>query len=397
MTTVLVTGLAVRSAAGSGLDGLHAATAAGRPLFRPVDRFPGGPAPAATLDGSPALGPLLAEVVAEARAEAGCPADGPLLLAAHADERTAALVEAVDPAARVYTGACVAASTAVADAAAAIRTGRLERAVVAAGYLVERDTYALFAAGRALARDGAVRPFSRDRTGILLGDAVVAVVLESAGAAARRGARALVRVAGWGRAGDAHHVCRPAPDGAGLARAARSALARAALSPGQLDYVNANGAGSALGDRSESAALRLVFGEAGPRPPVGATKSVHGHALEASALLELAVTIACLRAARDAAGKAPGVLVDALPVGGAQGSSPTGASGPDGGARPERPASAPPGGALPATAGWLGPDPECGIRPHLPTDPAPDRAPAYALTLNAAFGGANTALVLAAA
>jgi 3-oxoacyl-[acyl-carrier-protein] synthase II len=414
MTAVLVTGLAVRSAAGHGLEELYAATAAGRPLFRPVDRFAAAPAPAAALDGSPALGPLLAEVVAEARAQAGCPAGAPLLLAAHADERTAALVEAVDPAARVYTGACVAASTAVADAAAAIRAGRQDRVVVAAGYLVERDTYALFAAGRALSRDGAVRPFSRDRTGLLLGDAVVAVVLESARSAAPRGARALARLAGWGRAGDAHHVCRPAPDGTGLARAALSALARAGLSPDRLDYVNANGAGSALGDRSESEALRLLFGGAGPRPPVGATKSVHGHALEASALLELAVTVACLRGSRDtAAGTSPGADglprertsltgADRLPPHQGAGAArdadgipypvPGGVPASDGPPRTARPAQ-----ALPATAGWLGPDPECGIRPLLPADPPPDRPPAYALTLNAAFGGANTALVLAAA
>lgn len=358
MTSVLVTGLAVRSAAGHGLPRLHAATTAARPLFRPVERFPMPPAapgavstaPAATLDGSPGLGALLAEVVAEARAEADCPA-APLLLALHADERTASVIEAVDPSARVYTGACVAASTAVADAAAAITAGRHHRVVVAAGYLVERDTYALFDAGRALSRDGAVRPFSRDRSGLLLGDAVVAVVLESAEAVSVRGGRAIARLAGWGRAGDAHHVCRPAPDGDGLARAGRAALDRAGIGAAQIGYVNANGAGSTLGDRSEANALRALFGADTDRARVGATKSVHGHALEASALLELAVTIGALAAGRQ----------------------------------------------LPATAGWLGPDQDCGIRPLLAADPPPPRPPGYALTLNAAFGGANTALVVAAA
>lgn len=392
MSTVLVTGLAVRSAAGEGLTRLRSATAAALPLFRPVDRFPAPaagpgtapgepPPPAAALAGSPGLGPLLAEVVAEARAVAGCPRSaGPLLLALHADARTARVAAAVDPAARVYTGACVAAATAVADAAAAIVSGREDRVVVAAGYLVERDTYALFSAGRALARDGAVRPFSRDRTGVLLGDAVVAVVLESSAAARARGGRAVARLAGWGRAGDAHHVCRPAPDGSGLSRAARSALTRAGVTPDLIGYVNANGAGSALGDASEARALHDLFagtalpagrgaravsgpfGGDGPPtggaslalPPVGATKSVHGHALEASALLELAVTVAAL----------DGRSADA---------------------------------ALPGTAGWLGPDDECGVRPLLAGDPPPARPPTHALTLNAAFGGANTALLLAAA
>lgn len=365
MTTVQITALAVRSAAGDGLAPLYRAAAAGHPLFRPVDRFTGARAPAATLDGAPAPGPALAEVTAQARAAAGHPPPGPVLLAVHADQHTAATVAAVDPAARVYTGACVAASTALADAASAITAGRYPSAVVAAGYLVEPVTYALFDAGRALARDGAVRPFSRGRTGLLLGDALVAVVLEAAEAAAARGARPLARLAGWGRAGDAHHVCRPAPDGTGLARAARAALGRAGLRPEHLDYVNANGAGSALGDRSEAATLRALFGpprSAGPSPvwpPIAATKSVHGHALEASALLEVAVTIAALRGPGGDAGRTA--------------------------ARP-----------LPATAGWLGPDDQCAVHPLRPGDPAPARAPRYALTLNAAFGGANTALVIAA-
>ena len=109
--------------------------------------------------------------------------------------------------------ACVAASTAVADAAAAVARGRASRIVVAAGYLVERDQFALFDAGRALASDGRVRPFSAHRSGLLLGDGVGAVVVESASAARRRGAEVLGRLAGWGRAGDAYHVCRPRPDG----------------------------------------------------------------------------------------------------------------------------------------------------------------------------------------
>ncbi|MCH0559334.1 beta-ketoacyl synthase N-terminal-like domain-containing protein [Streptomyces sp. MUM 16J] len=361
MTRVQITGLAVRSAAGDGLAPLHRRTVAGRALFRPLDRFPRSGPPAAVLDGDPDLGTALAEVVDQARADAGHPPDAPLFLALHADRRTATVVRTVDPAARVYTGACVAASTALIDAASAIAAGRHRQIVVAAGYLVEPRTYALFEAGRALARDGAARPFSRARSGLLLGDALVAVVLEDARSATARGARSRARLAGWGRAGDAHHVCRPDPDGAGLARAARTALGRAALRPEHLDYVNANGAGSALGDRSEAAALHTLFGpprpgrRRPPRPPIGATKSVHGHALEASALLELAVTVAALHP-------------------------------PDGGDASDR---------LPATAGWLGLDEDCGIRPLHPDDPAPDHPPRCALTLNAAFGGANTALVVA--
>ncbi|MFG2818137.1 beta-ketoacyl synthase N-terminal-like domain-containing protein [Kitasatospora sp. NPDC048365] len=341
---VLITGLGVRSAFGSRGTALAEAVEAGRPAFAEVTRFPVAgrrTTVAATAPDAPRLADRLTEVVAET----GAPGDAPLLLALHADRRTGPLAAEVAArtgrATRVYTGACVAASTAVADAAALIAGGRIDRAVVAAGYLVEPDTFAVFDAGRALATDGALRPFSRGRRGMLLGDAVVAVLLE-----ARSARPPLARLAGWGRSGDAYHVCRPRPDGAGLARAVRTALDRAGAAASEVGWVNANGAGSELGDRAEAAALGTVFGPSGP--PVSSTKSVHGHALEASALLELAVTV--------------GVL--------------------------ER-------GRLPVNAGWLGPDPDCPLDLVLDA-PRPHRA-RYALSVNAAFGGANTALLVAAA
>ncbi|MYW01970.1 beta-ketoacyl-[acyl-carrier-protein] synthase family protein, partial [Streptomyces sp. SID3343] len=151
-----------------------------------------------------------------------------------------------------------------------------------------------------------------------------------------------------GRSGDAHHVCRPRPDGEGVARATRAALARAGVAPSEVGYVNANGTGSPMSDLAEARALREVFGDALDGLPVSSSKSVHGHALEASALLELVVTIAALANER-----------------------------------------------LPVNAGWLGPDPEIGLNLVL-EGPREDR-PRYALSLNSAFGGANTALLVAAA
>jgi len=132
---------------------------------------------------------------------------------------------------RVYATACVAGSTAIADGAAMIVSGRAARVVVAAGYLVDPDSFALFDGARVLARDGQVRPFSSGRQGMLLGDGVAAVVLESDDAARSRGAPPLARLAGWGRAGDAYHVCQPSPDGRGLARAIDAALRRGRIDP----------------------------------------------------------------------------------------------------------------------------------------------------------------------
>lgn len=361
---VVVTGLAVLSAFGRGPAALLDRAFAGTPAFAPVTRFSTGQRRtemAATLPGTPVLADELVGAIEDACADAGLTRDAepdlragcPLLLAAHADRdltgtarRVARRVGLPDPP-RTYTAACVAASTAVADAAALITAGQADRVVVAAGYLVDADLFATFDAGRALARDGRVRPFSTGRQGMVLGDAVAAVVLESAAAAAGRGAPAAAVLAGWGRAGDAYHVCQPRPDGAGLARSIAAALTRAGVAAPEVGYVNANGTGTAFNDAAEAAALRRAFGRELTRIPVSSTKSVHGHALEASGLLEFCVTVLALRA-----------------------------------------------GLLPVNAGFLGPDPDC--RLDLVLDRPRPATPRYALSLNAAFGGANTALLVGA-
>ena len=360
----VVTGLGVLSACGRGLAPLTAAVSYGKAAFGTVSRFDVSRRRvdrAALLDDPPPLAEALLGVIGDACRQADPTGPGsmttPLLLALHSDTRTgdvaarvadgAARAWGVPGVTRVYTGACVAAATAVADAAVLVASGRHPRVLVAAGHLVEPGVFAAFDAGRALARDGELRPFSAGRSGTLLGDAAVAVVVEAEAEAERRGATVLARLAGWGRSGDAHHVCRPVPDGGGLARAVESALARAGVGAAEVGYVNANGTGSTLADRAETNALRQVFGEHADRIPVSSTKGVHGHALEASALLELAVTIGALRS-----------------------------------------------GQLPVNAGWLGPDPDC--RLDLVLDGPREARPRYALSLNSAFGGANTALLVAA-
>jgi len=356
----VLTGLAVRSAFGAGAGALLPAALAGTPAFAPVTRFDTGAYRtnvAATMPGAPDLTDELAAAVQAACADAQLAgaaglAGTPLLLAAHADRRNRTVATEVaartglGPVPRTYTAACVAASTALADAAGQISRGELDRAVIAAGYLVDADTFALFDAGRALAKDNRARPFSAGRTGLLLGDAVAAVVLESAAAAADRGAPVRATLAGWGRAGDAYHVCQPRPDGAGLARAIDAALHRAGVLPAEVGYVNANGTGTPFSDAAETAALHTVFGPDAATIPVSSTKSVHGHALEASGLIEIALTVLALAA-----------------------------------------------GQLPVNAGYLGPDPNCDLDVVVEARPA---RPRYALSLNAAFGGANTALLVAA-
>ena len=152
-----------------------------------------------------------------------------------------------------FTNACVASAAAIIHACRLISSGRIDTAVCAGGYLVEEETFGKFDSGRALSRDGMVRPFSADRSGLLLGDGVAAVVLESAEHARRRGARPLTTIAGWGAATDAHHIAQPHPEGVGLARAARQALRLAGDPDGaSLGYVNAHGTGTKYNDGAET-------------------------------------------------------------------------------------------------------------------------------------------------
>ncbi len=365
VTPVAVTGLGVFCAFGRGTGPLAEAIAAGRPGFAPVERFDvarRATKHAALSPGAPQLADELICVIDDACRQSGLrprdAADVPVLLSLHADPRTAPVAARVSQGIaercgllgvdRTYTCACVAGSTAIAHAASLIGSGAADRVVVAAGYLVEADMFAVFDAGRALTRTGLPRPFSQGRDGLLLGDGVVAAVLESAPKARRRGAEVLAVVAGWGSSGDAYHVCRPIPDGSGLARAIGDALGRAGIEPARVGYVNANASGSKMGDAAEAAALHRVFGRGPGGPAVSSTKSVHGHALEASALLEFAVTVLAVHQ-----------------------------------------------GVLPVNAGYLGPDEDC--RLDLVLD-GPHRAePGYALSVNSAFGGANTALLVGAA
>jgi 3-oxoacyl-[acyl-carrier-protein] synthase II len=369
---VVVTGTAVLSAYGPGTETLLSGVLSGRPAFAPVQRFDVSlrrVGSAAATAGSPQLDAEVARAVREACDDAGLSAADrartPLFLAIHGDPAApraeAAGRPALGPEAfaataahacglaeqdlRCYMSACVAASSAIGDAAAAIARGRADRVVVAGGYLVEPDQFALFDAGRVLAGDGRVRPFSAGRRGLLLGDGVGAVVVESGEAARARRALPLARIAGWGRSGDAYHPCQPRPDGRGLARAITAALQRAGAAAADIGYINAHGSGTAASDRAEASAIRLALGDAADTVPVSSTKSLHGQALEASGVLELIVTLLALRK-----------------------------------------------GMLPVNAGFLGVDDECRLRLVLDEPLATDAE--LAISHNCAFGGANTAIVV---
>ncbi|XVV00804.1 beta-ketoacyl synthase N-terminal-like domain-containing protein [Actinosynnema sp. CA-248983] len=138
--------------------------------------------------------------------------------------------------------------------------------------------------------DAACRPFDADRRGFVPGEAAAALVLESPGSAARRGAVVRAWVAGTALGLDGNRLADP--DAAGEARVMRAALRAAGVHPRDLDYVNAHGTASRLGDQTEVAALHAVLGDAVGRPWVNSTKGLTGHCLASAGVVEAVATVA---------------------------------------------------------------------------------------------------------
>jgi 3-oxoacyl-[acyl-carrier-protein] synthase II len=141
----------------------------------------------------------------------------------------------------------------------------------------------------------ASRPFDRARDGFVLGEGGTLFVLERAADARRRSARAYAEVAGCGATSDAHHAVIPSPDPAWAGEAMRRALADARIEPKCVDHINAHATSTPVGDATEAAVLRLVFGESLNQIPVTSTKSMTGHLLTAAGAVE---ALACLTAMR---------------------------------------------------------------------------------------------------
>ncbi|MDQ6705416.1 MAG: beta-ketoacyl-[acyl-carrier-protein] synthase family protein [Acidobacteriota bacterium] len=185
------------------------------------------------------------------------------------------------------------------------------------------------------------RPFSRDRTGMILGEGAAMLILEPLDAARARGANIHGEVVGFGMSSDATHITQPSAPGA--ARAMRTALADAGLTPEQVGYINAHGTATTANDMTETGAIRSLFGMHADKLAVSSTKSMHGHALGAAAALEAAATILALES-----------------------------------------------GILPPTANYREPDPCCDL------DVIPNRAREceveFALSNSFAFGGLNAVL-----
>jgi 3-oxoacyl-(acyl-carrier-protein) synthase len=199
-----------------------------------------------------------------------------------------------------YSSACSSSAVAIGEAFRAIRYGLVDAAVAGgAEALLTRGVTMAWESLQTLAKVDAkrpatsCRPFASDRSGFVLGEGAAALILESERSAKARGATILAEIAGYGNTTDGINITQP--DAGGQARAMSQALAEAGLLPVQVDYVNAHGTGTKVGDLSETSAIKHVFGEHAWRLPISATKALHGHLMGAAGAVELVATLGTLR------------------------------------------------------------------------------------------------------
>jgi 3-oxoacyl-[acyl-carrier-protein] synthase II len=190
----------------------------------------------------------------------------------------------------------------------------------------------------------ASRPFDKDRDGFLMGEGAGMLVLESLEYAQARGATVLGEITGYGTTDDAHHISAPAENGAGAAIAMKLALEDSNLDLKDVGYINAHGTSTPLNDKSETAAIKTVFGEQAYNIPISSTKSMTGHLLGASGAIE---AVFCILAIRDE--------------------------------------------ILPATINYHTPDPQCDLD-YVPNQPR-KASPKHVMSNSFGFGGHNATLI----
>ena len=197
--------------------------------------------------------------------------------------------------------ACASGNNAIGDAVETIRRGSAD-VMIAGGSeasLVSLAMAGINVMGALSTRNEepqtASRPFDKDRDGFLMGEGAGILILESFEHASARGANILCELSGYGTTDDAHHISAPAENGAGAAMSMKLALENAELNLNDIGYINAHGTSTPLNDKSETAAIKTVFGEQAYSVPVSSTKSMTGHLLGASGAVEAVFSIMAIR------------------------------------------------------------------------------------------------------
>jgi 3-oxoacyl-[acyl-carrier-protein] synthase II len=199
---------------------------------------------------------------------------------------------AVGPFRRVRSvcSACSSGANAILLAAAWIRAGRSQCVIAGGADGLCRLTYAGFGALSALSADPC-RPFDLRRNGLNLGEGAAFLVLEPEHAARARGARPIAELRGFAVGAEAHHITNPEGEGVSAARVMSEAIARAGLTPADIDYVNAHGTATSLNDSMEAAAIARCFGAEASRVAVSSSKGQIGHTLAAAGAIEAAISV----------------------------------------------------------------------------------------------------------
>jgi 3-oxoacyl-[acyl-carrier-protein] synthase II len=188
--------------------------------------------------------------------------------------------------------ACATGSHAIGEAAELVRHGDAD--IILAGG-TEGCIHPLILAGFCMMRglatgngnpQGAARPFDALRDGFVMGEGAAVMVLEELEAARARGATIYAEVLGWGASNDAHHMLQPDPESFGVVAMMRAALQRAQVDPAEVDYINAHGTGTPLGDLAETQAIKDVFGDHAYELAISSTKSMLGHMFGAAGAIE---------------------------------------------------------------------------------------------------------------
>ena len=297
------------------------------------------------------IGTLLdqADVLRERGADRVSPFLIPMMISDSAPGMLAIRVGARGPNMAIAT-ACASGNNAIGDAVETIRRGSAD-VMIAGGSeaaLVSVAMAGMNVMGALSTRNDdpqtASRPFDKERDGFLMGEGAGILILESLEHAQARGANILAELNGYGTTDDAHHISAPAENGAGAAMSMKLALENANLNVDDIGYINAHGTSTPLNDKSETAAIKTVFGEQAYAIPVSSTKSMTGHLLGASGAVEAVFSILALRE-----------------------------------------------GVLPPTINYQTPDPECDLD-YIPNQPR-EASPRHAMSNSFGFGGHNATLI----